>query len=387
MASRNAIINTIGEKYLSSNVENGEFSYQKAFNIINKKFDELKIKRQKNKTYYTNVDLRFVDIESKITILVETKQDFTKDIDSAKEQLQAYVSYEKKLTNHLIIGILANTTDDRIKVYKNEINSNNLLNNELTLKTFKEYIDLLKPQTTNNREEVMKNTYKLNEILHQYGIKEKLRGQFVGTCLLAIKNNLRYDNLSTKQIIASIKEILEQLLNNNPNKSEKLTILDKKILEQQDIRQLQDNVFREIISFIHKNIYPFINEKSTQGQDLLNLFFTTFNKYVGKDDKNQAFTPDHIVSFMCKAIGINNKSKVLDPCCGSGSFLVRALTDAIDDCKTLEEKEGVKEKNIYSIEREEVAFGLATTNMLIHGDGNSNIYQESCFNMLDKFEE
>ncbi|HEC1804121.1 TPA: hypothetical protein R1720_001086, partial [Campylobacter lari] len=130
MASRNAIINTIGEKYLSSNVENGEFSYQKAFNIINKKFDELKIKRQKNKTYYTNVDLRFVDIESKITILVETKQDFTKDIDSAKEQLQAYVSYEKKLTNHLIIGILANTTDDRIKVYKNEINSNNLLNNE-----------------------------------------------------------------------------------------------------------------------------------------------------------------------------------------------------------------------------------------------------------------
>ncbi|MCV3395924.1 hypothetical protein L8V93_07225 [Campylobacter lari] len=187
MASRNAIINTIGEKYLSSNVENGEFSYQKAFNIINKKFDELKIKRQKNKTYYTNVDLRFVDIESKITILVETKQDFTKDIDSAKEQLQAYVSYEKKLTNHLIIGILANTTDDRIKVYKNEINSNNLLNNELTLKTFKEYIDLLKPQTTNNREEVMKNTYKLNEILHQYGIKEKLRGQFVGTCLLAIK--------------------------------------------------------------------------------------------------------------------------------------------------------------------------------------------------------
>ncbi|MCV3398528.1 SAM-dependent methyltransferase [Campylobacter lari] len=387
MASRNAIINTIGEKYLSSNVENGEFSYQKAFNIINKKFDELKIKRQKNKTYYTNVDLRFVDIESKITILVETKQDFTKDIDSAKEQLQAYVSYEKKLTNHLIIGILANTTDDRIKVYKNEINSNNLLNNELTLKTFKEYIDLLKPQTTNNREEVMKNTYKLNEILHQYGIKEKLRGQFVGTCLLAIKNNLRYDNLSTKQIIASIKEILEQLLNNNPNKSEKLTILDKKILEQQDIRQLQDNVFREIISFIHKNIYPFINEKSTQGQDLLNLFFTTFNKYVGKDDKNQAFTPDHIVSFMCKAIGINNKSKVLDPCCGSGSFLVRALTDAIDDCKTLEEKEGVKEKNIYGIEREEVAFGLATTNMLIHGDGNSNIYQESCFNMLDKFEE
>lgn len=35
------------------------------------------------------------------------------------------------------------------------------------------------------------------------------------------------------------------------------------------------------------------------GQDLLNLFFTTFNKYVGKTDKNQAFTPDHIVCILC----------------------------------------------------------------------------------------
>ena len=74
------------------------------------------------------------------------------------------------------------------------------------------------------------------------------------------------------------------------------------------------------------------------GQDLLNLFFTTFNKYVGKTDKNQAFTPDHIVHFMCKVIGINRNSKVLDPCCGSGAFLVRALTEALDDCQTEAER-------------------------------------------------
>ena len=28
--------------------------------------------------------------------------------------------------------------------------------------------------------------------------------------------------------------------------------------------------------------------------DILNLFFIAFNKYTGKADKNQAFTPDHI---------------------------------------------------------------------------------------------
>jgi len=115
------------------------------------------------------------------------------------------------------------------------------------------------------------------------------------------------------------------------------------------------------------------------GQDLLNLFFTTFNKYVGKKDKNQAFTPDHIVHFMCKVVGINRNSVVLDPTCGSGAFLVRAMTEAMADCDTEEEKENVKKQQIYGIEYEETAFGLATTNMLIHGDGNSNIVQNNCF--------
>lgn len=82
--------------------------------------------------------------------------------------------------------------------------------------------------------------------------------------------------------------------------------------------------------------------KSTAGQDLLNLFFTTFNKYVGKSDKNQAFTPDHICDFMSKAVGVNKNSRVLDPCCGSGAFLVRAMTDVMDDCDTEEEREEVK---------------------------------------------
>ena len=70
---------------------------------------------------------------------------------------------------------------------------------------------------------------------------------------------------------------------------------------------------------------PYINDKNTAGQDLLNLFFTTFNKYVGKSDKNQAFTPDHICDFMSKAVGVNKNSRVLDPCCGSGVFQIPLL--------------------------------------------------------------
>ena len=112
----------------------------------------------------------------------------------------------------------------------------------------------------------------------------------------------------------------------------------------------------DILQFIDDNVVPYINDKSTAGQDLLNLFFTTFNKYVGKSDKNQAFTPDHICDFMSKAVGVNKNSRVLDPCCGSGAFLVRAMTDAMDDCDTEEEREDVKKNQIFGIEYEEGAF-------------------------------
>ena len=113
------------------------------------------------------------------------------------------------------------------------------------------------------------------------------------------------------------------------------------------------------------------------------MFFTTFNKYVGKSDKNQAFTPDHICDFMSKAVGVNKNSRILDPCCGSGAFLVRAMTQAMDDCDTEEERDNVKKNQIFGIEYEEGAFGLASTNMLIHGDGNSNVVQDSMFRRAD----
>ncbi|GHU27959.1 hypothetical protein FACS1894152_5250 [Bacilli bacterium] len=156
-------------------------------------------------------------------------------------------------------------------------------------------------------------------------------------------------------------------------------ILSVNILTNQKVRQLTPENFICILDYISKNILPFINTDNNAGQDLLNLFFTTFNKYVGKKDKNQAFTPDHIVHFMCRVAKINKNSKVLDPTCGSGAFLVQAMTQALKNCDNKAEELQVKQNQIFGIECEEKAFGLSTTNMLIHGDGNSNIINANCF--------
>lgn len=375
--NRVTIIQVIGDVYLSSNIENGEFSYPKAFRQIGKDFSSVKQTNSRGRAY-EKLDIRFVDNQAKVAVLVETKPNYDREPD-AETQLAAYVAYEKILTGYSVIGILANTQDDRVKVWKDSIASNTALSDHFALKSFAEYRTLLRPPHRNDKEQVMRNTYALNEILHGYGISEKLRSQFVGTCILALKNNLQYDGASTPMIIAGIKNILGNMLEHNINKADKLAILDTKVLGDQDVKNLKDEELIHVLNYIKENILNFINDTTTLGQDLLNLFFTTFNKYVGKTDKNQAFTPDHIVSFMCDVVGITHNSRVLDPCCGSGAFLVRALTDALDDCQTDAERKEVKESHIYGIEYEDGAFGLSTTNMLIHGDGNSNVIQGSCF--------
>ena len=325
---RNEIINTIGRQFLSTNIENDEYSYQKAFTAAHKDFAAVKIGSHKD------LDIRFVDKAARVAVLVETKQNFDKSYESAKKQLNAYMAYEKALTGYAIIGILANTNDDRIRVWRDCVSDETFLSDQIALTSFADYRNIIAPARINN-------------------------------------------------ILSGIYKVLKDLLHDEDdfNRLDKLNILHTDVLQDQKVGLLKSEEFISILDFINNGIMPYINEETAKGQDLLNLFFTTFNKYVGKADKNQAFTPDHIVSFMCDVIGINHTSRVLDPCCGSGAFLVRAMTNALNDCKTAEERKKVKKEHIYGIEAEKKAFGLSTTNMLIHGDGNSNVRMKSCFDL------
>lgn len=229
----------------------------------------------------------------------------------------------------------------------------------------------------------MENTARLNRMLHDNGIPEKLRSQFVGTCLLALKDGLIYKGLSTKQINAGIKEKLSLMLKDSIDKAKKLAALQSNIIESQYVERLEPDGYNDMLNFIHYSILPYINDASYEGHDILSYFFTTFNKYVAREDKNQAFTPNHISHFMCKVAGIHRSTRVLDPTCGSGTFLVQAMTQILRECETDAERKKVKEEQIYGIEFDDSVYGLATTNMLIHGDGNSNIRGGSCFDLGD----
>ena len=110
------IIDAVGREYSTSNIENGEFSYPKAFKEKGLEFEP--IKKKNGKRSWQFLDIRF-ELDG-VSLLIETKNVADK-WPTAEEQIAAYVEYEKRLTGNKIIAMVANTTDDRITVWKSEI--------------------------------------------------------------------------------------------------------------------------------------------------------------------------------------------------------------------------------------------------------------------------
>lgn len=394
--TRHDMIERVGSRYMTANIEGGEFSYiqdagsrEKLEQAVGHKIEHFKL------------DIRFED--DNVAVLIETKQNFVK---KDENQLKEYLEEEKALhPENKVICILANTNNNKIKVWKSLMDDEHLLKDEKVLDTFEHYKSLFFISKQNNREKVLKNTYALNETLHKKDIDERLRSQFVGTTLLYIRDVIKqkglssindetrlylrnyWKELSAKQIRSGIEETLTNLLDGSDNKALKIELLQKNVLNDQKVKKLDVNDWVDILDEIVGNIYKYINADSSEGQDILNLFFIAFNKYTGKADKNQAFTPDHITNFMCRVTGVDRTKRIFDGTCGSGSFLVQAMVLELADCDrqhaTEAEKKIMRQKvakeHIYGIEIEEKAFGLSTTNMLIHGDGNSNIKHGNLF--------
>lgn len=389
------MIDRIGKEYLTANIEAGEYSY-----VQEASSKEKLEKAVGHAVKHFKLDIRFEN--NNVAVLIETKQSFTK---ADEKQLAEYVEEERALHKGIkIIAILANTNNDKIKVWRYSVDDAHLLKEETVLDAMEHYVKLFDTSRQNDKERVMKNTYDLNELLHKKDIDEKLRSQFVGTTLLYIKDMVKktgatriddalkdklddvWKMMSAEEIRAGIKNTLDNLLDNSENKTKKIELLQKNVLNDQKVKKLKIKDWIEILDTILMDIYRYIDADSSEGQDILNLFFIAFNKYTGKADKNQAFTPDHITEFMCRITDVDRTKVVLDGTCGSGSFLVQAMVKEIADCrrdKTEKEAEElirqVKEKHIFGIEVEEKAYGLSTTNMLIHGDGNSNIKFGSIF--------
>lgn len=335
----------------------------------------------------TFVDRRYIDKDNKkkVTVLVEVKSVAENDFsDDEIKQLFGYARLERCLRKGVkVIAILANTKTGLIKVWKYTGEKFELLN-DTVLKSYDEYVTYFEKRGVNNRIEVLKNATVLNKMLHNLGVKETNRCSFIGLLMLALKNSLVYKAgevaLSTGSIISGIITVI-----NDIKKTTAPTIdVDKitSVLKLDVVQNMDNDKFCELLNFIANDVLSHIDDSSNEGMDILSNFFLVFIKYVNREDKNQAFTPDHIAGFMCKIAKINRKSVVLDPTCGASTFLIKALKMALACCKTEEERITAK-NNMHGIELDENVYKIATTNMLTHSGGFANIFYGSCLDERD----
>lgn len=313
---------------------------------------------------------------NKTAIALETKSESI-DIDTKKcvDEIREYgeILLEKYET---VIGILYNGRVTRVFLNNKPVEAPV----ELQSKEF--YINRLKDEPL-DKQKIYKLTAKINNNLHfKFGIKNLYsRMVFTAAALVseryskhALMKDMSYDVLHN-----SIMSNLNKSLEDSTRQNQKLDII---IEVYKDIRMNYTEDQEAINDFIQdvKEISKAINSNHWAGEDVMGIFFNEFNRYKGKSEQGQVFTPDHITNFMYRLIDCNMNDYILDAACGSGAFLIKAMGNMIIEAGGVDTNKAkeIKQNRLFGIENDKEIFALACANMLIHKDGKTNLeYMDS----------
>lgn len=256
------------------------------------------------------------------------------------------------------------------------------------------YINLLEKKKLVKKfsiNEIKQNANKYNELMREtLKIPAQERIIFVATCLLALQDkhfinsypSISDNSILTENIISSVKRVLKN--NKIPDiKIQQIVNNSQLIKNYQKLLELNPQQEGSLFYFLRQfelSIIPMIND-SLSHQDALGIFYHEFIKYTAGNTGRElgiVLTPEHLCDFMCELANIGIKDTILDICCGTGSFLVSAMKHLIEKAKNSHEIENIKNKQLFGIEVQPTIYSIAITNMILRGDGQSNIYNEDC---------
>lgn len=309
-----------------------------------------------------------------VAIILETKnsnEDITKTkwINELLTNLKVISTKYKKT-----IGILYNGCD--VLVFKNDTQIKTV--NELQEKEY--YLSLYNINKI-DKHKIYNLTKRINDSLHiHFGMKNLYHRMIFTACALVAEryganlSKLKETNYSTFH--TAIHSTLAKSLKDARLQNLKLDLL----LEVYSEIKMNTNENQEIIDSFIDNVVEIsdsVNSDFWNGEDVMAIFFNEFNRYKGKSEHGQVFTPDHITSLMYRLIEVNKDDIILDAACGSGSFLIKSMCNMIQEAggsnttKALD----IKANQLFGIEFDRQIFALACANMLIHKDGKTNIEQ------------
>lgn len=137
--------------------------------------------------------------------------------------------------------------------------------------------------------------------------------------------------------------------------------------------------FVSLIDGIDENINTF--RRTHEYYDIIGQFYVEFLRYANNDKGlGIVLTPPHIAELFAELADVNKNSIVFDNCCGTSGLLIAAMEKMISHAgpdKELQKK--IKKSQLYGIEYQSKIYALAVSNMVLHGDGKTNIYRGNCF--------
>ena len=304
-------------------------------------------------------------------IILETKSEY-EDI-----SLQKWVDELTKNCNIVltqyehVVGILYNGID--IRIFKDNIEVTGL-SNVLQDKSY--YIELFTKNTI-DKQRIYNLTKRINDCLHtEFGIKNLYHRMIFTACALVAKRYgaMLIKDMSFSLMKNSILSTLNKSLEESRKQNLKLDLLTEVYAEIKMNNTTNQEAINNFIVWVSE-ISECVNSDYWNGEDVMGIFFNEFNRYKGKSESGQVFTPDHITSFMYRLIGVNQNDKVLDAACGSGAFLVKAMCNMMKEAGGVKTKKAgqIKESQLFGIEFDREIFALACANMLIHKDGKTNL--------------
>lgn len=252
--------------------------------------------------------------------------------------------------------------------------------------------------TEKTTEQILKDAAELHEYLRTYGsLKDQDKPLVVSGILLALDeiesgsfslDFLVGDNVSTDgdKIFDAISRRLKRSNVGPDAKRDKLMsefsiIRTSARLNEKD-KKLGKTPLKFYAEFLKKNVFDIIKYKSSS-EDFIGRFYGEFMSYSGGDGQSLGIvlTPSHICELFCELLDIKPCDIVLDPCCGTGGFLVAAMHHMINGVNDDTLKKDIKKRHLHGFEIQSNMFAIACTNMILRDDGNSNI---ACLDFLNQ---
>ncbi len=253
--------------------------------------------------------------------------------------------------------------------------------------------DVLKESTDNEKElaEILADAKELHEHLRNYGnMKDEEKPLVVSGILLALRErdngNFSIDSLVGDNQITDGQKIHNAIISSFQRTDlSPITKIDKIISQFNVIKDstklnevhsaLKKTPLRYFTEFLDKKLYKTIKySKSTE--DYLGRFYGEFMRYSGGSGQSLGIvlTPRHITELFCDLLELKSTDRVFDPCCGTGGFLVAALHTMLSKTNNESEKLNIRKNQLFGIELRPDMFTVATTNMILRGDGKSNLH-------------